>query len=120
MPKLTFAGNRSTNMLYEYNAKTGIPTGQIKSNTPGDPDYIPPEENSPSCTPRELFTNNQISQRFTRNNCTGSQTGSSVTYLVPEGRYIAFTQIQADNLALLDISLNGQNYANANGTCSVS
>lgn len=119
MPKLTFSGKRTTSVLYKYNAKTGIPTGEIKPNSPEDPDYIQPEENSPSCTPRELFTNNLLSQRFTKNNCGGNQKGSSVTYSVPEGRYIAFTQAQADNLALLDISLNGQNYANANGSCSL-
>ena len=119
MPKLTFSGNKITTELYQYNAQSGIPTGKVKPNSPSDPDYIPDENNSPSCVERVLFTNKAISQRFTRNNCDPGETGSSVTYSIPEGRYVAFTQSEADNLALLDISLNGQTYANANGTCSI-
>jgi hypothetical protein len=57
------------------------------------------------------------SQTFTRNNCPSGQTGSSVTYTVPEGAYSASSQAAADALAAADIAANGQNYANAQGQC---
>jgi YD repeat-containing protein len=58
------------------------------------------------------------SQAFTKNNCGTGLYGSSVTYTVPAGKYSACSLAAANQLAENDISYNGQNYANANGTCS--
>jgi hypothetical protein len=58
------------------------------------------------------------SQAFTSNNCGSGYSGSTVTYTVPAGKYSSTTsQAAANQLATNDINANGQNYANANGTC---
>lgn len=77
-------------------------------------DYGP----STSC-PSNTYFNAQQSQNFTRNNCGTGYIGSTVTYTVPPGKYGSTTsQAAADQLATNDINANGQNYANANGTCT--
>jgi len=68
--------------------------------------------------PPGVFGNSQRSQAFTRNNCGTGYTGSSVTYTVPQNTYAGSTQASADAQAQTDINNNGQNYANANGTCT--
>jgi hypothetical protein len=50
--------------------------------------------------------------------CTDCGTGSTITYTVPEGKYTAASQVEADALAQNDVNTNGQAFANANGTCS--
>ncbi|WP_428330294.1 DUF5977 domain-containing protein [Mucilaginibacter sp.] len=60
------------------------------------------------------FTN-RAQTGFARNNCTTGG-GSTVSYVVPAGTYSASTQAAADSLAMV----NGQAYANANGTCTAS
>lgn len=65
-----------------------------------------------------LFGNALVSQTFTRNNCNLGETGSLVNYIVPQGRYTAATQSEADQLAQNDINTNGQTYANTVGTCN--
>jgi hypothetical protein len=65
------------------------------------------------------FYNVAKSGTFTRNNCGANYTGATVTYNVPAGKYASLiSQGNADTLALNDVSANGQNYANANGTCN--
>lgn len=54
---------------------------------------------------------------FPRNNCSAGYQGSIVTYSVPANTYYAYTQAEADQLAQNDVSLNGQSYANAHGSC---
>lgn len=55
---------------------------------------------------------------FTRNNCTSGATGENVSYVVPAGTYTStISQADADRKADDDIALNGQQYANTNGTC---
>jgi YD repeat-containing protein len=55
---------------------------------------------------------------FTRNNCTGGATGSSVTYTVAAGTYNStVSQADADQKAQNDVNNNGQAYANNNGAC---
>ncbi|MBX2924079.1 MAG: hypothetical protein KF746_17905 [Chitinophagaceae bacterium] len=68
----------------------------------------------------EYYGNLAISQTRRRNNCTGCQMGSLVTYSVPANTYYATTQPAANALAQDDITANAQNYANANGTCTAS
>ncbi|HSU28157.1 MAG TPA: DUF5977 domain-containing protein [Chitinophagaceae bacterium] len=74
--------------------------------------------NSVAC-PSNTYYNSAHSQSFTRNNCGSGYTGSSVTYTVAAGTYSSTTsQAAADQLALNDISANGQAYANSHGTCT--
>ncbi|MBP4139153.1 DUF5977 domain-containing protein [Flavobacterium geliluteum] len=54
---------------------------------------------------------------FIKNNCSAG-TGSIVTYSIPAGNYSSeISQADADMKAQNDVTLNGQNYANANGVC---
>lgn len=77
-----------------------------------------------SCTgtqpppPPVTYTNAQVSQSFTRNNCQSGYRGSQVKYTVPAARYTATTQAAADSLATADIVVNGPTYANQNGVCT--
>jgi YD repeat-containing protein len=69
---------------------------------------------------QDAFYNREMSQSFTRNNCAFGYAGSSVTYTVPADKYSSnISQADADNKALADITLNGQNYANTNGICTL-
>lgn len=65
-----------------------------------------------------IFYNASQSSGFTKNNCTGCLTGSTVIYTVPVQTYSASTQAEADQLAANDVLANGQDYANNFGTCS--
>lgn len=70
--------------------------------------------------PANTYFNAQRTQAFTRNNCGAGYTGSTVNYTVPPGKYSSTaSQAAADQLAINDANANGQNYANANGTCSL-
>ncbi len=51
--------------------------------------------------------------------CGAGYQGSSVTYTVPANTYSAATQAIANQLAQDDVNANGQNYANATGTCTL-
>lgn len=66
------------------------------------------------------FWNVQKQQTFTRNNCNAGYVGGQYTYIVPAHTYSASSQVAADQLALDDIALNGQNQANLpeNATCT--
>lgn len=58
-------------------------------------------------------------QTFTRNNCGSGYIGGSAIYTVNAGTYKSvISQADADQQAQNDINTNGQNYANANGTCT--
>ncbi|MEX6688860.1 DUF5977 domain-containing protein [Danxiaibacter flavus] len=67
----------------------------------------------------KTFKNAALPTIFTRNNCSGSAVGSAVTYTVPAGKYTStISQADADAQAEQDANVNGQNYANTNGTCT--
>lgn len=69
-------------------------------------------------TPLSIFKNSIQSQFFKKNNCSSGQVGSSVEYTVEAGTYSSSISVEdANNKALADINLNGQNYANQKGTC---
>jgi YD repeat-containing protein len=57
---------------------------------------------------------------YTKQGCPVNTAGSTVQYVVPAGKYAACSLSAANQLALNDVSFNGQNYANANGTCNPS
>lgn len=63
--------------------------------------------------------NDQKSVAFMRNNCGAGFTGSSVIYTIAANKYFAATKDQANNLAMGEANLNGQAYANTNGTCTL-
>ena len=69
-------------------------------------------------TVKPLFKNVLKSGTFTKNNCASGGTGSTITYTVPAGTYSESSQTAADQKAQNDINANGQNYANANGSCT--
>lgn len=67
----------------------------------------------------QAYYNKALSQVFTRNNCAANYTGSAVTYTVPANTYVSYvSETAAQAMAQNDINTNGQNYANANGTCT--
>lgn len=69
---------------------------------------------------QNAFYSVQESGSYTRNNCAAGQTGSTVTYTVAADAYSSYTsQAAANQLAINQVTANGQNYANSNGTCSV-
>lgn len=61
------------------------------------------------------------SQDFTRDDdtCPSGQSGQVYTYTVPANTYFAPTLSEANDLALADITANGQNEANIYGTCGI-
>lgn len=67
-----------------------------------------------------LYHYNSIkSSSFTKNNCNNGTYSSPITYIVPAGKYISTVdQADADQKAIDDLAINGQNYANANGSCT--
>jgi YD repeat-containing protein len=68
-----------------------------------------------------IFYNVAKSQVFTKKECSPTYyNGSSITYNVNASKYYSFiSQADADQKALDDIAANGQNYTNANGTCTI-
>lgn len=67
--------------------------------------------------PPTTFLSAAKSQSFTKNDC-ATGTGSDVTYNIPAGKYTStISQADADLKATNDVIVNGQGFANANGTC---
>lgn len=65
-----------------------------------------------------VFYSVEKSNSFTKNNCINGQISSSIVYTVPQGQYTSnFSQDDADQKALNDLNINGQNNANLNGSC---
>lgn len=77
------------------------------------------EPKSIKLNPRQLFYNDEISSGFTKNDCPNTFSGTVVTYTVSGNTYYGLTKQEANDLALLDIITNGQNYANNNGSCDL-
>jgi hypothetical protein len=76
------------------------------------------ETNAPVIIPT-IYHNQAASAVFTKNSCGTGFTGSSVTYTVPANKYSStISQTDANAQAQNDINTNGQNYANAIGTCT--
>jgi len=63
------------------------------------------------------YPNEEKSETFTRTNCTGNGIGGTYTYIVPAGTYTDVSILAANQKALDDININGQNMANQNGPC---
>lgn|GEM_PF-3593180 len=70
-------------------------------------------------TPPHVYYNSALSKVFTRNNCGAGYIGGTILYKVLENSYTStLSQIDADNKARQDLETHGQNYANANATCT--
>ncbi|MBU8883506.1 hypothetical protein KSK37_10465 [Kaistella sp. DKR-2] len=99
---------------YTYNA-----SGKLSSIL--DTDGNPVKEflyNFNSLSPSLLHFNTIQEQTFTRSNCGIGYTGGQFTYSVPANRYSSFiSQIDADQKAIGEITLNGQVMANQLGEC---
>lgn len=65
----------------------------------------------------QVYFNTTKSATFTKNNCGLGFTGGSYVYTVPAYKYSALTQAQADQMALDEITANGQDAANLFGDC---
>lgn len=64
------------------------------------------------------YSNLKVTEIFTRNNCPAGYIGSTVIYTIPAGTYTStISQAAVDQQVENDLNSNGQNYANANGTC---
>jgi hypothetical protein len=93
----------------------------IKSNTPGDPDYLAPISSPipPGSTP---YPNTLISKHgsFNRSNCGAGMIGGPATITIAAGEFGGENPGDADNLAKSKFeSLNNQAYADINGTCNI-
>lgn len=68
-----------------------------------------------------IYRNVAKSFTFYKNNCNQvTENGGAVSYTVPAGTYSStVSQAEADRFAENAIFLYGQNYANANGTCTI-
>lgn len=76
---------------------------------------------SSECSSNVYYSDAQ-STVFIKNNCgvNGTSQGASIEYKVPAGKYTSTVSLVAANqLALDEINLNGQNYANQNAGCEL-
>ncbi|WP_291911004.1 hypothetical protein [Chitinophaga sp. CB10] len=80
-------GMKQYALLVQYSATTGLPTGVVKPNVPGDPDYVPPAPDPTGCP----FTSIQQT-RFTINNYTTKEQAGPITYNVITGANTATLQ----------------------------
>lgn len=110
LPDITFLRPVTTKLIDK-----GVNVGMAFSGSA--PDFGALESGAGTTPPPVIYYNVAQSKSFQKNNCT-SGTGSTVVYAVAAGKYSGSTQAAADQLATTDITNNGQNYANLNGTCN--
>ena len=66
------------------------------------------------------YTNNLITEDFTRSNCGVGYLGGNVSYTIPAGQYTsAISQQDADVQAEIYLLMHAQAYADANGSCQM-
>lgn len=66
-----------------------------------------------------MYFNDAASQAFTPQSCQGGYTSYNITYVVPQGKHFSFVSLaDANNLAQVDITANGQAYANRFADCA--
>lgn len=71
-----------------------------------------------SAHPIITYSNVSKSRNFTKQGCPSGYRGSIVNYTVAAGKYKSFiSQYDADEKANMDIIINGQEFANINGSC---
>ena len=75
-------------------------------------------DNNPAATCGAAFYNTYQSSAFTKSDCGFPYTGSTVIYEVAAGTYSSTVSVAVANaIALSEIALNGQAYANTHGEC---
>lgn len=103
--------------------------GGINDDEPLQPDPIEPEtfiwgSMDASCSYPTYLTktigNIAVTETFTKNNCGNGYDGTEVPYTVAANTYFGFTLAEANLLALKQVREQGQAYANANGSCTLS
>ncbi len=107
---------------WAYNTSLNEQTEYVQFNLAAEIfyDFLAGDFAFPDFRTEPIWYNVTMSQVFTRNNCGGGYTPTSVEYTVPAGTYSSqVSQAAANALAQDDIDLNGQDYANANGYCSM-
>lgn len=81
--------------------------------------YSGQQEDCPDGIGTTLYYSDEMTAVFTKNNCSGCQIGSQVSYTVPAGRYTSTTsKLAANQLAQNDLNSNGQANANLLGYCT--
>ncbi len=94
-----------------YNSVSGSSTSQDLTFVITINPYTPP--------PPPTYWNVAKSGSFTRSNCTGGQTGSTVTYTIAAHSFSStVSQADADQQAVNNVNTTGPYYANTNGTCA--
>jgi len=69
--------------------------------------------------PSLIFYNEEKSKTFTRTNCSSGSQPGTYNYVVPASTYSStISKLDADQKALDDIALNGQNVTNQNTSCT--
>ncbi|WP_367865954.1 DUF5977 domain-containing protein [Pedobacter sp. WC2423] len=72
---------------------------------------------NPSVITPGTYYNREKTRVLYRNNCGPGYTSEPLTYTVPAGKFISYTQDNADAMAEVDIITNGQDQANRDLTC---
>lgn len=68
---------------------------------------------------KQIFTNDAISETFSKEGCADGYKGTSVTYSVPAGKYTStVSKADANEMAQDEIESNGQSFANAPGNAA--
>ncbi|MHA6728412.1 DUF5977 domain-containing protein [Chryseobacterium sp. A301] len=68
--------------------------------------------------PEPIYMNQTKSAKYARQNCPMNFYGTTVNYIVEQGKHFSFESLNdANSKAQTDLYQNGQDYANANGTC---
>lgn len=119
MSKVTLHNTHKVLSLYEYEAKTGFPTGRIKDNVVGDIDYIPDATDSAACQIQTIYYNEAITRPFVKSNCNTGYMGSVVNYTLPARTLSANSQLDLDNQIAAHFAINGPAHANAFGHCQI-
>ena len=71
-----------------------------------------------TCIFTGIYYNIKRNSTLAKNDCAPGYKGSSVTYIVPAGKYSStISQEDANNKAWAEVLANRQTYANTNGTC---
>lgn len=66
----------------------------------------------------DIFLNDEQTATFTKNNCESGSASDPVIYKIPEGKHFSYlSKAEANSKANVDLSENGQAYANRNGNC---
>lgn len=114
-------GNRITNRLRRKSTRLNKYTGEIKPNTFGDPDYIPPVSSSPNCVDGSvLYYNTGQNDSATKNTCAFGFQGSSENLTSPANDFESTVSVADANAQAQDYVDNAsQGHANTTGTCSL-